>query len=266
MTATLSPPKPPSYLDPTTEILHSDQPASYAALNDRKKAIVFILLSYKSLAKLSKNIPTDSIISVIANSIVETGWGRYWKGWNFGGWKIGKGDVDAFKAKTGVCPPWWQAPGHVNSGDTEVCYYRGFAGPKTFYKEWIDRFVPKEASEKHRYFKTGKAFWEGKEWFPELIAAGYKGAVTKANPQPSIDAHEQIIKSVRTRIAQQLLGVEPDADWGKRSREACIAFQAKNGLPQTGTANSETIVKLLDKWEKDGMIIPHVIPTDIPEL
>lgn len=99
-----------------------------------------------------------------------------------------------------------------------------------------------------------------------MIAAGYKGAVTKANPQPSIDAHEQIIKSVKTRIAQQLLGVEPDADWGKKSKEACVAFQTRNGLAQSGTANSETLIKLLDKWEKDGMVIPHVIPTDIPEL
>lgn len=265
MTSTPSPIKPPSWLDPKTKIVTSDQPPSYVALDDKRKAIVFIMISFCSLASLSKTISHDQIISVIANSIVETGWGRKWKGWNFGGWKINKSDVDAFKAQNnGVCPPWWEAPGHVKSGDPEMCYYRGFPGPRSYYDQWLKRFVPKQSNESHRYHKTGAAFWDNKDWFPELIQAGYKGAVTKANPKPSIDSHELIVHSVKNRLGQMLLGLDPDGSWGSKSKAACESFQRVHSINPTGNLDERTLNLLLSRWEASGFSIPYVKMNEIP--
>ena len=178
----------PAWLDPATEIKNSDQPETYKKLDDITKSIVFILSSYKALRKCSSSLTTEQIFWVIGNSIAETGWGRSWKGYNFGGWKISKDYADNYKRFKKRSPPWWQAAGHVASGDAEVVYYRGYTDPSHFYSEWLERFVPSIPNlVMTRYNKTGEKFWQDNpEWFKELCLAGYKGPVTQANPDKSV--------------------------------------------------------------------------------
>lgn len=249
----------PSWLDPTKEITNPDQPKDYHDLNNNLKAVAFIFLSMKALYTVSQNLNINQIIGVIANSVSETGWGKSWKGWNFGGWKITKPEVDKIKLISGEPPRWWKADGHIASGDPPVCYYKAFSGPDQFYLEWLGRFVPSAAPENSRYYKTGKAFWANSQtWFKEMCLAGYKGVVTAANPDPSVASWATIIKSIKQRVAQELLSVEPDGIWGKRSKEACIEFQNSIGRTASGELDDMTFLKLVSKWKNEGMKIPYI--------
>lgn len=249
----------PSWLDPEKEIKLPDQPKEYEKLDNKTKAIVFILLSIKSLVSCCPTLSTNQAISIVANSVVETGWGKTWKGWNFGGWKITKPEVDKIKLLTGIYPNWWKAEGHTASGDPPVCYYKAFNGPDQFYMEWLNRFVPRDAPENHRYHKTGKIFWQGsQDWFKELCLAGYKGVVTANSPEKSVSDWISINKSIKIRLAQYFLNQTYDGVWGKKSEDACKLFQETIGRAKTGQLDDMTFSKLLGKWILEGMKIPFI--------
>lgn len=196
-------------------------------------------------ALLNLDCDFDQAIGVAANTMNETGWGRFYRAWNLGGWKIWKFSANA---ADGTPRRWWRALGNKGSGDPQTCFYRAFASPEEFFQEWLKTFVPKVDPQKKpngRYWKTGQQFWAGEEWFDDLIAAGYKGDVTRLNPEGSIHSHEQIKKTLVIVYGQHLLGVTPDGAWGQKSRNACSKYQLEHGLKLTGTLSEETLVSLL---------------------
>ena len=243
----------PSWLDPAAEIVNNDQSQAYKDLDAITKSIVFILCSFQAIKTANPKLTTEQIFWVIGNAIAETGWGRLWRGYNFGGWKITKDFAEGYKKKTGKSALWWQAKGHVKSGDEPVVYYRGYENPSQFYSEWITRFVPQTAATTNRYTKTGAAFWKpDKSWFRELCLAGYKGPITQATPDKSIEAWDAVIHRAQVLIAQHLLGLKVDGTWGPKSSTACLAFQTGYGLTKDGNPNYETLTLLIKQWEDKG--------------
>lgn len=247
----------PSWLDPTAEIVSNDQTQAYKDLDAITKSIVFILCSFQAIKAANPKLTTEQIFWVIGNAIAETGWGRLWRGYNFGGWKITKDFAVSYKKTTGKNAIWWQAKGHVNSGDDPVVYYRGYENPSQFYTEWLIRFVPQTATSTNRYAKTGLAFWKPDEaWFRELCLAGYKGPVTQANPDKSIESWNSILRRSQALVAQYLLSLKPDGVWGPKSTTACTSFQLAYSLRQDGKPNYETLGLLIKQWEDKGAVLP----------
>lgn len=218
---------PPFWLNPALEV---------TSANDAPKLSTAEFLIQSVDALRAAGCTFDQAINVTANAVNETGWGRYYRGWNLGGWKITKGTANN---PDGTARRWFRALGNKSSGDPQTCFYRAFGSLRDFYEAWLLQFVPKNGS--GRYKKTGEAFWAGEEWFDDLIAAGYKGDVTRRNPRPSIAAHEKIIGSVVIYYCQRKLGLVADGKWGPRSRAACMLYQANHGLEQTGQLDDETI-------------------------
>jgi len=222
---------PPFWLNPALEV---------TSANDAPKLSVAEFLIQSVDALRAAGCSFDQAVNVTANAVNETGWGRYYRGWNLGGWKITKGTANN---PDGTPRRWFRALGNKSSGDPQTCFYRAFGSLQEFYEAWLLQFVPKHGT--GRYKKTGEQFWAGEEWFDDLIAAGYKGDVTRRNPRPSMAAHEKIIGSVVTYYCQRKLGVVADGKWGARSRAACMVYQADHGLPETGQLDDETIRKLV---------------------
>ena len=211
----------PSWLDLLTEIKQPDQPEWFSILNNERKAVEFIHLSLFCLYPLVDN-NIERAFQVCSNSISETGWGKTWRGWNFGGWKVRQSWVEQYKQDhQGTNPSWFRALGHVKSGDAPVVFYRGFNSPEEFYQEWVNKFVPRISTTDHRYHKTGKQFWltEDDKWFLELCLAGYKGEVTQAKPEKSCKDFKQIVKRAKTVFVQDLLKIDPDGKWGNISKQ-----------------------------------------------
>ena len=261
----------PLWLDPKKEIKQSGQPQVYEALDNEKKAVAFILLSFKALEESGNGrfqMNAKQLLAVVGNSVSETGWGKTWKGWNFGGWKINPQVALEWKRmNNGECPLWWKAEGHVASGDQPVVYYRGFANPTDFYTRWMERFCPRTTDTKHRYYKCGKLFWEHdwtithetqgivhsdlniEQWFRELCLAGYKGPVTEASPDASVAAFVSIVKRIMCVFCQHMLGLTPDGVWGPRSRILAQTWSHANGYTkETGDLTTDLFLALYDKW------------------
>lgn len=247
----------PSWLDPATEIKNNDQPEGYKKLDDITKSIVFILASYKALRLCNSQLTIEQIFWIIGNSISETGWGRSWKGYNFGGWKINKDYADRYKRVNKRSAPWWQSAGHIASGDAPIVYYRGYTDPSHFYSEWLERFVPFTSNlASSRYNKTGQLFWQDDaSWFKELCLAGYKGPVTQANPDKSVQSWASVVHTAQVRVAQYLLNVKVDGQWGPKSQAACDAFARKHDLP-TGQLTLDLLSGLISEWETIGSPLP----------
>lgn len=211
------PPEPiPHWLDPKSEVVGWQSP--WKNLEKLEIAPLFVSASFVALLELKPTLPLSGIIGIIANAVVESGWGHSFQCWNVGGWKIKERDT-----KINARAKWFRAPGNRTSGDPPWCYYKSFDSLKEFYKLWIEKFVPQDSETTNRYHETGKQFWNdktGTKWFPELIKAGYKGEVTKANPLPSIRSHEQIKEKCLVYLIQGKLGVEVDGYWGERSGRA----------------------------------------------
>lgn len=249
----------PTWLDPTTEIKVNDHNEGYQKLDDTTKSIVFILSSYQALQKADPSLTPEQTFWVIGNSIAETGWGKAYRGNNFGGWKINKDFADNYKKTTGQSALWWQAPGHIASGDEAVCYYRGFATPSDFYSEWLKKFLPKHGRIGERYTKTGTAFWDEhiEGWFYELCVSGYKGEVTAANPYKSVSDWKTVLYLARVRVAQYLLRLTVDSHWGPKSEAACRVYQQTHGLTLAyGQPTIDVVASLIKEWEKTGSVLP----------
>ena len=227
---------PPSWLDPTMEITAAMEPPKM----DRG---TFVVRCVQALLNEGCNI--DQAIGVAANTQNETGWGQFYHAFNLGGWKIWK-----FSAKNSDGTPrrWWRALGNKSSNDPQTCFYRAFTSPEEFFHEWLKTFVPKvnPASKPNgRYWKTGQQFWSGGDYFPEFVAAGYKGDVSQHNPAPSIAEHAQITKTLTVMWCQHLLLLTPDGAWGTKSKAACKLYQTSKGLPATGLLDPATLGVLL---------------------
>lgn len=241
----------PDWLNPIKEIKQDLQPAEFVELSKEEKTVAFILSSYKVLNLLK--LKPKQINSITSNSISEVGFKFEFKGFNLGGWKTNEKFCKDYKKKYGVDPKWFQKDGHINSGDDETVYYRVFDNFQHFYKEWCERFVPQNAEQEHRYYKTGKEFWKydsnwkPETWFAELCAAEYKGPITKANPTNSINSFKSLNSKIAKMFCQHMLEIEVDGDWGNGSKTAA---QKING---TGNFDLDLFEKLFHTWEKQEM-------------
>lgn len=204
----------------------------------------------------------DRCVWVVANVISERGWfdgdepGEYLiPGNNLGGWKINEGHVRDWRSagrKPEDIPKWFRDVGHVGSGDQPEVYYRIFSSVEEFFEEWLRRFVPVPGSVGvgHRYYKTGMEFWRQDNrdssvkkrnndnkpngWFRELCLAGYKGPVTQAKPDKSVESFWRIAARVKAMIVQDRMNrqgsvrnlprLTPDGVWGDKSRDVAEKF------------------------------------------
>jgi hypothetical protein len=211
----------PSWLDPAKEITG---PLWSPSRED------FIFTCFDLLRKLG--VPQGRAAEVVANSAVETGWGRGREsdppelrgvlGHNLGG-------VKAHRPWSG---PWWRKAGHQSSGDPPVCFYKAYPSLEAFFESWLGTYVPKPPN-RGRYAKTGQAFHGNGDWFLELCLAGYKGSVTQANPTASHASFQGVVARVRRTVLQRALGVTPDGVWGPKSQKALKAWETKYGRAGT---------------------------------
>jgi peptidoglycan hydrolase-like protein with peptidoglycan-binding domain len=238
---------PPAWLDPADEVTRDDPKMVKGA---------FIATCVNALLAMGLSVP--QAVGVTANACNETGYGRYYRANNLGGWKITKVGARAYRAEHGKGPRWWRAPGNkapgatidpwdMKGGDPPWCYYRAFDSIGAFLGEWVTHFVPKPGTPPPYaiYRRTGELFWRGDpEWFRLMCLAGYKGRNTQKHPDLSVAEHKIMCRSVATHWAQSRLRVVVDGAWGPKSRAACAAFQAAKGLPATGEATPETLAAL----------------------
>jgi hypothetical protein len=255
----------PSWLDPNTQVKTPSKPQWFDTLTRPYSDAVFylwnIIAFFEAAEKLGgRTLSINQAIEIAANSAVETLHGEKWNEFNWGGVKVNKNYVNAYKAlHDNVSPRWFSAAGHVNSGDQEVVYYVAFDSIEQYCEYWLTKFVLFSSVDfTGLYSKTAKAFWENypqkdKHWFYELCVSGYKGAVTQKNPTPSVDTFFNVEARIRIFVTQLLLGVKTDGDFGPKSKQACLLFQQQAGLQTaTGEITDEAIAALVMKYRTDG--------------
>jgi hypothetical protein len=250
------PPGPiPSWLRLADEVTENNdtKPKNWASLSEVNRAALYVKMCFLALRKLG--LSHWHALEVLSNSCLETGWGSKFRAWNLGGWKINESEAN-FRRAQGKRALWYRAPGNkapgatledYKGGDPPWCYYRAFASVDEFFELWLLRFTPKPGTvnSKHRYFKTGNAFWANKEeWFYELCVSGYKGQNTAKAPQGSVNTHKSVFRRCLIILTQSALGVTPDGAWGPMSSKALRERQAALGLPVTGLCSIEVLEKL----------------------
>lgn len=177
-------------------------------------------------------------IGIAAHLLLESGHGQHYRGDNIGGVKTTKAWAEA-ERKAGRRAMWWQAPGHVEQGDPETCHYRGYASMHAFLVAFLAAYCRARSG---RYAETSRRFAAGGDWFAAMIAAGYRGPKTKANPGPAIATQRQLERTAAARWAQtRLEGLVHDGVWGPKSEAACKAYQREHGLPETGKPDVATL-------------------------
>jgi hypothetical protein len=195
---------------------------------------------------LALDVPIAGAIGIVANVISEIGWDMEFAFWNLGGVKATRGWAERYKARTGRDAPWWRTHGNVGTGDGQTVFYRAYASLEDFLDEWVRTFVPRPGSVPvgWLYARCGEVFWSGGEWFPEMVARGYKGPKTTAKPERAIRDHESLEQAATVRWAQSRLGVVVDGEWGSKSEAACLAFQRARGLGALGRIDVVTLSAL----------------------
>lgn len=218
--------KTPSWLNKSKELVEEKNEIEILSLPTKdQKIFEFIKRCFFALYSICPELDNEQAVGIIANSIIESGYGLKHRGKNLGGWKINEAYCREYKREhNGEDPLWWKREGHLEAGDPPMCYYRVFDSYEQFFGNWITRFVPKDSNTEHRYHKTGKEFWnnftEPYAWFTEMVLAGYKGPVRSQNPTPSVNSFMGVIDSLKRRTAQGFLNIEPDGVWGNGSKQA----------------------------------------------
>jgi hypothetical protein len=233
------PEKLPFFLNPVREIVQEPP---------HPDLVTFVLLVLTTLLGLGCSL--DHALGIASNTMLETGWGRFYKGWNLGGVKVKK---EWMTDETW----WWRAPGHIESGDPPWCYYMGFTSMAAFFLFWLNRYVRATTG---RYRKCSEQFQAGAEWFDDLIDAGYKGEVTRMNPEPSLERHEVIIDTLGRFWAQHTVDVKVDGEWGPKSRVAALAWQKRKGVEETGRYQ-DVLDSMGSRYFAGGKS-----PNEVPEL
>jgi len=242
----------PKYLDPADEI--TDPPSHHFANRGE-----FARWCVDQLLALS--LPLSRCFELAAHFALETGFGGADKGAGFRGWNLGGVKTYPAWAKQerarGRRPRFFRAHGNVGTGDSETVVYQSYDSPTGFFTWWIERFLPRPVPGKAPvsgrvgdYSATGAAFWEGRDWFAELLAACYRGAVTRAKPAGSIKAQHQLTETIRVRWAQSRLGVAADGQWGPVSKGACGDYQRRRSL-RVGELDVPTLLRLAQDERPD---------------
>lgn len=242
---------PPKWLDASKEQPLTKNPTSYPTRD------LFITACFTAL--LARGMTARQCAEVTANACLEASWGRNVYYGNGGGWKITAAFVAEWRKRYGVCPPWWKAPGNLDSMDSDWCFYRCFDSLGEFLSEWCEHFVPRpdRPAPYPGYKKAGAEFWQGSaRWFGTLITIGYKGKPSKLRMlaqraiglddarHPSVRGHRGMVEDVLDVWAQLRLGIDPDGAWGPKSRAACREFQLACDLPVTGERDDATLAAL----------------------
>lgn len=229
----LPPEPPPTWLDPTLEIKDDTEEIKVLkSLSSKERSFEFVKICFYNCRSLG--LTNWQALHVTANMVLETGWGQAFKAYNIGGVKITRPQVEE-ALKKGKKLSWYRAPGNKSSGDPPWCYYRAYSSFAEFIAEWVEKFVPKNPGPNHRYKLTGPKFWkEDRNWFMELIRAGYKGEVTKANPTPSFNNHLTLVTKCMTMMVQFHLGIDTDGVDGPKTQQFVSRYQDENGFARTG--------------------------------
>lgn len=232
----LPPTLPPFWLDQSAEVTLAPPPMTKSE---------FVLKCYDEMRRAFPDMDPLLQSQVVANAVVETGWGEHRKGNNLGGWKI-------TKKTAGPGVPWFRARGNkapgatpedFKGGDPPWCYYRVFPSFAAYITAWVKTFVPEDGT--GRYARCGESFWLGEPWFDDLIEAGYKGENTKAHPWKSIQELNTIAETVATYWIQRELGVKADGVWGDKSRAAAVAYGEQRGVSLSGRLETPLLELLL---------------------
>ncbi len=191
----------PSWLDPALEVDASrDLPDDLAA---------FVRAQWAVLAALG--VRGDRAAELIAHAATECGRGRRAHAHNLGGIKLREAENTEHKAKHGRGLAWWRDLGHVDAGDDDVVYYRGFDDDADFWRYLLKTRVgtPGAAPTKERYAEASRVFWSADPsgWMLALLLAGYRGdtrrreAEAQGDAHPSAVAHRNLVARVRGMLA-----------------------------------------------------------------
>lgn len=249
---------PPTWLSPETE--RSLETSPRWTSKD-----VFVMDTLWCLKQ--EGLTPQQAFAVAANAVSETGWGEhcYWN--NAGGWKITSTIARDYLKRTGSPAPWYKSRGNVDSGDPDWCFYQVFLSLRSFYAQWVLRFVPQTSQEDHRYHQTGEDFHSTdperfSRWFGDLCQAGYKGTKSaekmasirsKGLPDtdhPSVKSHLEISQRVSVMFVQSILGLKPDGSFGPASKAMVRSYQSRSGLPDTGSMDATTVAKLWGSFNR----------------
>lgn len=189
----------PSWLDPALEVDASeDLPDDLAA---------FVRAQAPVLAALG--VTGDRAAELIAHAATECGRGRRAHASNLGGVKAREREFAEAAAK-GTPLTWWRDLGHVESGDDDVVYYRGFADDAAFWAYLMKTRIgrPGVAPTSERYLEASRAFWSADPsgWMRSLMAAGYRGEsrqreiAAQGDTHPSVVAHRRLVATVRSLL------------------------------------------------------------------
>ena len=188
-------------LDPALEVDASrDLPDDLAA---------FVRAQWAVLAALG--VRGDRAAELIAHAATECGRGRRAHAHNLGGIKLREAENTEHKAKHGRGLAWWRDLGHVDAGDDDVVYYRGFDDDADFWRYLLKTRVgtPGAAPTKERYAEASRVFWSADPsgWMLALLLAGYRGdtrrreAEAQGDAHPSAVAHRNLVARVRGMLA-----------------------------------------------------------------
>jgi hypothetical protein len=239
-------------VDPDAAAPALDPPPSWLRLADELTEAPQARTGHEEIADLvdvvlAAGCSIGQALHVGAHAWTESGQALRDVGHNWWGWKCRQDWAEA-ERRAGRRAWWWRRAGHAASGDPPTCFYRGFAAPVESVRAFLAHFCPRPGTAKGaRYERAGGAFWQGDGagWFPEILAAGYRGQRTADHPGEAIRCHDRLVAEVAECWAQHRLGgLVVDGAWGPKSRAACAAFQARAGLTATGALDAPTLAAL----------------------
>lgn len=190
----------PAWIDPSLEVDASEDLPDDLAAFARAQAPVLAALG----------VTGDRAAELIAHAATECGRGRRAHAHNLGGIKCREREFADAAAK-GAPLTWWRDLGHVESGDDDVVYYRGFADDAAFWAYLLKTRIgrPGVAPTSERYLEASRVFWgaDPSGWMRSLMAAGYRGesrqreVIAQGDAHPSVVAHRRLVATVKGLLA-----------------------------------------------------------------
>lgn len=220
------------------ELFAANPPPSWLLPEDEIKATLELRSGPELAAELASQITAMGLglgpaqtLELVAHAVTESAWLQRDVGHNLWGWKARRQWADQERSR-GRRAWWWRRAGH--KGEAPVVYYRGFGSLKESVLEFIARFCPKPPEKGFTvskdpatgdYRSAGHLFWTKREseWFPSILAAGYRGDGTKTHPLESIREHKSLVQDAAECWLQAQLGVRVDGSWGPMSKAALKA-------------------------------------------